>query len=159
MGGLMTGSVNSLAENRRRQLRRWINDHFGGVQAEFIKSTNDGQTQMNQGELSRLLGNKSFGEKRARRLEQQAKMPMGYLDRPDEQQTLHMAAEADPNPSSHAYPTGWPFTRVTLQRLLLLRRGLGPQLGQDAIHDIDETLELAVQQWERRLTRKKNVAA
>lgn len=60
---------------RRKRLKQWIDDHFNGVQQEFIAATG-----INQGELSGLLRTKSFGEKRARRLEEQANMPMGYLD-------------------------------------------------------------------------------
>ena len=63
MGGNMTPATNPAAENRRRQLRKWIDQHFGGSQTQFILSTNDGEKQINQGELSGLLGKKSFGEK------------------------------------------------------------------------------------------------
>lgn len=63
---------------RRRRLGEWIDTHFGGVQAEFVAATG-----INQGELSGLLRTKSFGEKKARSLECQAKMPAGYLDQID----------------------------------------------------------------------------
>lgn len=60
---------------RRKRLQEWIDLHYHGVQSAFIAATG-----VNQGELSGLLRSKSFGEKRARRLEQQARMPDGYLD-------------------------------------------------------------------------------
>lgn len=60
---------------RRRKLREWIDTHHAGVQASFVA-----KTEINQGELSGLLKNKSFGEKRARAIEKLAGMPPGYLD-------------------------------------------------------------------------------
>jgi len=62
---------------RRARLSAWIADHFDGSQAAFIRAT-----KINQGELSALLANKPFGEKKARKLEGQAKMPEGYLEHP-----------------------------------------------------------------------------
>ena len=63
---------------RRRNLRKWIDDEFGGVQAKFIAVT-----EINQGEVSSLLksnSSKSFGEKKARSIEALAGMPEMYLD-------------------------------------------------------------------------------
>jgi len=62
---------------RRARLKAWIDDKFGGVLASFIA-----QTKINQGELSALLKDKSFGEKKAAKLEKQARMPPGYLVQP-----------------------------------------------------------------------------
>lgn len=59
---------------RRRNLKAWIDDHFNGVQAAFVE-----RTGINQGELSGLLKTKSFGEKKARALENQAGMPPVWL--------------------------------------------------------------------------------
>ena len=64
---------------RRARLKHWIDTRFNGRQADFIAAANE---RINQGEVSNLLKDKSFGEKRARRLEQQANMPEGYLDTP-----------------------------------------------------------------------------
>lgn len=71
--------------NRRRQLRAWIDAHFKGVQAGLlsdIKKRARGvkKEEMSQSELTGLLRDKSFGEKRARRLEKQADMPERYLE-------------------------------------------------------------------------------
>lgn len=60
---------------RRKNLQLWIDEKFGGVQAEFINFTG-----INQGELSGLLKKKSFGEKKARSLEKLAGMPNLWLD-------------------------------------------------------------------------------
>ena len=60
---------------RRQNLRLWIEDKYEGSQARFVDATG-----INQGELSGLLKTKSFGEKKARKLESQAGMPDGYLD-------------------------------------------------------------------------------
>lgn len=62
---------------RRARLRAWIDEHFGGVQQDFVAAVG-----INQGELSGLLRDKSFGEKKARKLELAARMPAGYLVTP-----------------------------------------------------------------------------
>lgn len=58
---------------RRRRLRQWIEDRFEN-QAAFAAATG-----INQGELSLLLKDKSFGEKKAATIEAAAGMPSGYL--------------------------------------------------------------------------------
>ena len=60
---------------RRRNLRQWIADKYGGQQTRFAEAI-----AINQGELSALLKNKSFGEKKARKIEQAAQMPAMWLD-------------------------------------------------------------------------------
>lgn len=69
--------TSDIVEARRRRLREWIALHHGGVQKAFIDATG-----INQGELSALLKDKSFGEKRARSIERMAHMPPGYLVSP-----------------------------------------------------------------------------
>lgn len=44
---------------RRQNLKKWIDEKYKGVQANFVNATD-----INQGELSALLKNKSFGEKK-----------------------------------------------------------------------------------------------
>ena len=73
----MSDDTDMVVEGRRRLLREWIDSRYGGVQAAFIEDAG-----INQGELSGLLKTKSFGEKRARSLEEKARMPRFYLDRP-----------------------------------------------------------------------------
>lgn len=150
--------------NRRRQLKRWIDAHFAGSQALFIASTNDGEKQLNQGELSALLKNKTFGERRARSLELQAKMPPRYLEQGAD--AVHSAHTAQESSFPSAYtgqaaphaPTAWPFSRVSLSRIVALKRNLGPRQSTTAMQDIDETLELVVAKWERRATPAKSAA-
>ena len=60
---------------RRQRLQQIIDEMFGGSQAKFIE-----KTEINQGELSGLLKQKSFGEKKARKIEQQIGLAAGYLD-------------------------------------------------------------------------------
>ena len=154
-------TTNSLANTRRKQLRLWIDVHFAGKQAEFIKSTNDGTTQINQGELSGLLSSKSFGERRARRLEEQANMPRGYLDGQHQQAAgaLIVSDSASPGFAPAEPPPRWPFARVSQQRLSHLRKSLGTQRGAQAMADIDEMLETVVLKWERRADEDKSAAA
>lgn len=160
---LMTTPEDPIVANRRARLRAWIAAHFGGSHTLFIASTNDGKKQLNQGELSALLKNKSFGERRARSLELMAHMPPRYLDDMHENSPNTAAEVREPAGSSlivfdnaHAAPaaaqapTGWPFHRVTLTRLVQLKKQLGAKTGTAAMDDIDETLDLVVSKWERR---------
>lgn len=63
------------ADNRRVRLRQWIDEHFGGSQAAFVAAH-----KLNQGEISSLLKDKSFGSVKARNLETLTDMPERYLD-------------------------------------------------------------------------------
>lgn len=63
---------------RRKNLAFIIDRYYGGSQALFVN-----ETGINQGELSALLKNKSFGEKKARKLEKDAGIPHGLLDQRD----------------------------------------------------------------------------
>ena len=65
----------NIQELRRTNLRRWIQCNCEDSQARFVDATG-----INQGELSGLLRNKAFGEKKARKLEELAGMPYLYLD-------------------------------------------------------------------------------
>lgn len=146
--------------NRRARLREWIDTHFGGSMTLFIASTNNGEKQMNQGELSALLRNKTFGERRARSLEAMAHMPPRYLEGPaatagdDTPHRVSEPAKATPfskaNDRAPKAPMGWPFSKVSLARIVELKKQLGARNGAAAMQDIDETLELVVSKWERR---------
>lgn len=63
------------ANNRRARLRQWIDERFQGSQAEFVSAH-----KLNQGEISALLKDKSFGGVKARNLEAQTGMPEHYLE-------------------------------------------------------------------------------
>ena len=161
----MTKEDDPVAANRRRQLRKWIDTHCGTSQAVFIASTNDGIKQINQGELSALLKNKSFGERRARSLEKQSGMPSGYLDLNEQKKdifTLQENGQEKPTLAATAMRT-WPFETISHERLVKLKRELGPRRGLDAMHDIDKTLEIVVLKWEKALseliTQNKSTAA
>ena len=155
----------SEVDNRREQLRRWINHWFGGNQTAFIASTNDGERQVNQGELSGLLKTKSFGEKRARSLELQAHMPRGYLDSkaaPGLQAEIDTPEKAVRSPQIGSNvlevrrpPLSWPFHTVTYGRLIDLKRALGQRVGHEALRDIDSILDVVVTKWERVAAAKK----
>lgn len=145
--------------NRRRQLRRWIDEHFDGSQTAFVASTADGEKQINQGELSGLLKEKSFGEKRARSLEAQAGMPPGYLDSSDSSEGNAPTHVSEPKSSAGnvvaVQAMKWPFHNVTYQRLMTLKAALGPRVGHEALRDIDALLDVAVGKWERLAQQKK----
>ena len=157
--------------NRRARLRLWIDTHFGGSHTLFLASTNNGEKQMNQGELSALLRNKTFGERRARSLEAMAHMPARYLDTPmdSEASTGQPGPKVQDQPKTNPYaskshalpapPVGWPFAKVSLARLVSLKKDLGPRLGATAMQDIEETLELVVNKWERRASASEGKSA
>lgn len=63
------------AELRRHNLRLWIKRLHNGKQANFAA-----ETGINPGELSALLNRKTFGERKARNIEQSAGMPHMWLD-------------------------------------------------------------------------------
>lgn len=65
----------NITELRRANLRQWIDERCGGRQALFAQTA-----AVNPGELSALLKNKSFGEKKARKIEQAAAMSAMWLD-------------------------------------------------------------------------------
>jgi len=71
-----------IVAERRRRLREWLDDRFGGSQASFLADAKKRGHSINQGELSGLLRTKSFSENRARKLEIQAAMPKGHLISP-----------------------------------------------------------------------------
>lgn len=171
MSATMRSQEDPVVANRRARLRAWIDVHFGGSQTLFIGSTFDGENQLNQGELSALLKNKSFGERRARSLEKMARMPERYLDDMGAQHPPSAQPQAtEPPPASTAWlaigtpavppgPTGWPFKRVALARIVSLKQQLGAKAGAAALDDIDETLDLIVSKWERRAASRAKSAA
>lgn len=153
----MTKEDSPVTANRRNQLRRWIDAHHGGSQASFIASTNDGTKQLNQGELSALLKNKSFGERKARALEQQTGMPDGYLDQPPDKPNPYALSDDVKPVTSIAPPLrGWPFPSASLERIMRLKKGLGARAGLEALHDMDKTLEIVVLKWEKKLDERNN---
>lgn len=143
----MSDTEDPVVANRRSRLKLWIDTNCDGSQKLFIASTNDGEKQINQGELSGLLRTKSFGEKRARALERQARMPLGYLDVGG---ALTTPAPISASERSTQSSEPWPFKKVTFKRLEKLKQKIGQQKYSMAIHDMDELLESAIIKWERR---------
>lgn len=89
---MVENSRMDIQEIRRARLAHLIETRYKS-QADFVSST--GQ---NQGEVSALLRSKSFGEKKARRIEEQANLPVGWLDRSDD------SSEPAPSPIPGALP-------------------------------------------------------
>ncbi|MTW11409.1 hypothetical protein GM658_12460 [Pseudoduganella eburnea] len=73
---------------RRQRLSQLIRERYDNSQAKMVEDTGE-----NQGEISGLLRTKSFGEKKARKLETKAGLPVGWMDSPD--MPYHMASTSD----------------------------------------------------------------
>lgn len=85
----MNNAADKEVENRRRQLRKWIDSHFPNM-AAFVA-----RHGLNQGEISGLLKTKSFGSRKARNLEEAAGMPLRYLEQTDEGSPLGVGVSGD----------------------------------------------------------------
>jgi 3,4-dihydroxy 2-butanone 4-phosphate synthase/GTP cyclohydrolase II len=66
--------MTTIQDIRRVRLAQLITERYNS-QADFVSSTGE-----NQGEVSGLLKSKSFGEKKARKIEAKAGLPAGWLD-------------------------------------------------------------------------------
>jgi len=75
-----------IQDNRRARLRRLIKERYKS-QADFVQITGE-----NQGEVSGLLSTKSFGEKKARKLESKCGLPAGWFDVLDSADNLETPA-------------------------------------------------------------------
>jgi len=123
---------------RRRRLQHWIEERFGGIQSAFLEdiASRTGKPA-NQGELSGLLsGKKSFGEKKARKLEEQAGMPQSWLDTGYE--TVANSAHAASGVSSQ--PVARFETDASYVRFPLLEGFAGMGKG-DYVGDYPEVVE------------------
>lgn len=105
---------------RRARLAQLIRERYDGSQARFVDETGE-----NQSEVSGLLRVKSFGERKARKLEAKCQVPVGWLDIEDED-AAHKALhpDAEPAPPSTLRPLPRPeFTvveNVEPQRMALV---------------------------------------
>lgn len=127
------------ANNRRARLRQWIDEHFQGSQAEFVSAH-----KLNQGEISALLKDKSFGGVKARNLEAQVGMPEHYLEQrpavPEDSAggplnlTQVPRPPVDPSPApSQPPPDG--YTRLPV--LAEASAGPGRYAAQEVVQHID----------------------
>jgi hypothetical protein len=78
---------------RRARLAQLITEKYHGSQAAFVDATN-----ANQGEVSALLKNKSFGEKKARKIEADCGAPVGWLDTPKDEEPRRVVTHIVPMP-------------------------------------------------------------
>ncbi|MDR0250549.1 MAG: S24 family peptidase [Burkholderiales bacterium] len=74
----MMKKTDGIQNLRRKRLKLWIDEHHKGVQADLCRLIG-----MSSSELSSLLKDKPFGEKKARAIEKTAGMPSLWLDRDD----------------------------------------------------------------------------
>lgn len=114
------------AENRRARLRQWIDEKFSGSQAAFVSTH-----KLNQGEVSALLKDKSFGSVKARNLEAQTGMPERYLE-------WREAVDQSPEPVAPPFYEGEPadgYTRLPI--LAEAAAGNGKYPLQEAVQHID----------------------
>lgn len=69
-----------IQEIRRARLAQLIRERYDGSQARFVDETGE-----NQSEVSGMLRVKSFGERKARKLEAKCQVPVGWFDIEDEE--------------------------------------------------------------------------
>ena len=71
----------SIEETRRKNLIKLIDERFRGRQIDLSS-----EFDINQGDLSGLVkGKRPFGERKARTIERKVKLPVGWLDKDDEE--------------------------------------------------------------------------
>ncbi|MEC3764993.1 hypothetical protein [Cupriavidus sp. SS-3] len=116
-----------MQENRRRQLRLWLQGRTAPAKEKSY--------------FSQLLNGASFGERAARRLERDYGMGEGFLDRPPTPQSSY-----DDNPKTMARRPGgstghggWPFVRVTKEDF--------DALPDSVKEDIEDNVELLVRKY------------
>lgn len=104
-----------IVDTRRARLAQLIRERYES-QADFVAKTG-----INQGEVSALLKNKSFGEKKARKIEADCGLPTGWLDASGEpeKQTVSAAAFPGARPvqgfDEGGAPSHCPIPMVTLK--------------------------------------------
>lgn len=107
-------------DTRRAKLRIWINLHCNGTQSEFLTSCANNGYELSQSELSGLLRQKSFGEKKARAIEKGAGMPLRYLDTPDGYAATQPSAPPEVREPSPSGRWTWPFKKIRPEQYELL---------------------------------------
>lgn len=112
----------TITETRRANLRAWIKVH--------------GVPQAEKSYFGQLVGSASFGERAARRLEQDYKMGVGYLDRPIDE------SEPEEGRQLPELPGGTVLVRVDALELYLLNlfRECDDR-GQESMIDAGEVSE------------------
>ncbi|MFC5551776.1 hypothetical protein [Massilia aerilata] len=97
---------------RRARLAQLIQERYGNSQARFVDETGE-----NQGEVSGLLRAKSFGERKARKLEAKCNLPAGWLDVDPKSEAAEQAAQA---PSLRPQPPLYVVEKVEPQWMALV---------------------------------------
>jgi hypothetical protein len=122
----MPANDSPIVAARRQRLQAWIDAHFAGSQSDFIRDLTARGHVINQGELSGLLRNKSFGEKKAEKLEEQTGMPKGYLVYPTDSAKL-TDSRLPPEPPVPSHVLGLDLAKLAAAQKFLedLFRGEG----------------------------------
>lgn len=123
------------AENRRKRLRQWIDEHFSN-QAAFVAAHN-----LNQGEISSLLKDKSFGSVKARNLEAATGMPERYLE--ERAETASPVARPSELWQGQVPPPGTPIPDSSFRKIWVVGKGSGGFLPEriwcDSDHPVGAT--------------------
>jgi hypothetical protein len=127
---------------RRARLAQLIQERYGNSQARFVDETGE-----NQGEVSGLLRAKSFGERKARKLEAKCSLPVGWLDIDPTSEAAVQAVEAPSQrqqPSlyivENVEPQWMALVHVTQRELdLLTRYRLSSDIGKSLIETAAES--------------------
>jgi hypothetical protein len=93
---------------RRARLAQLIRERYDGSQARFVDETGE-----HQSEVSGLMRTKSFGERKARKLETKCQVPVGWFDIEDEEAARRaLLAEKEPTSPSALRPLPRPELTV-----------------------------------------------
>ncbi|PHM20955.1 MAG: hypothetical protein CK604_00660 [Curvibacter sp. PD_MW3] len=141
------GNTESVTDTRRTKLRSWISTHCQGLQSEFLVSCARNGYELSQSELSGLLRQKSFGEKKARAIEKGAGMPINYLDTPEVAGPLTLELR-EPSPAPYL---AWPFKKIRPAQYELL--------DEDQRADIEKYVLLQIKSREPPTKEKHTVPA
>jgi transcriptional regulator with XRE-family HTH domain len=159
---LAVHDLNNAAMEREEHWRQRLLELKGGL--ELKQSQIAADIGVADSYVSRLLyppgkrGRKNLGLDNLRRLCAAYALPPDWFDLPLGARVPGAGSSMLVSESAAVFALrrdAWPFNLVTQDRIAKLRKALGPKLSDEAISDLDESLDLAVTKWERRAAQRK----
>jgi transcriptional regulator with XRE-family HTH domain len=159
---LAVHDLNNAAMEREEHWRRRLLELKGGLQLKQTQIAAD--IGVADSYVSRLLyppgknGRKNLGLDNLRRLCAAYALQADWFDLPLGTKVPGKGTVSLVEESAAVFALrrdNWPFTLVTQERIAKLRKTLGAKASDEAMRDLDESLDLAVTKWERRAARQK----